>query len=75
MPFTIKHNKRIKLKGLWNTTTQDTLLAPHPPSPLGRSIVLNDSRKLNKINGKKDEEGGGEEEEEEEEEEEVEVGG
>ena len=43
MPFTIKQNKRIKFKGVWNTTTQDTLLGL---PTLGRSIVLNDSIKL-----------------------------
>jgi len=28
MPFAIKHNKIIKFKGVWNTTTLDTLLGP-----------------------------------------------
>jgi len=28
MHFTIKQNKRIKFKGVWNTMTQDTLLGP-----------------------------------------------
>jgi len=39
MPFAIKQNKRIKLEGVWNNTTQDTLLGP---PTLGRGIVLND---------------------------------
>jgi len=51
MPFTTKHNKRIKAQGSLETLRhlikirQDTLLAP---PTLGRSIVLNDSKEKNK---------------------------
>ena len=48
MPFTIKHNKRIKFKGVWNTTTLDTLLGP--PPHLGETLS---SMIQEKIKGKK----------------------
>jgi len=46
MPFTIKHNKRIKFKGVWKHYDSRHFISP---PTLGRSIVLNDSGKRMKI--------------------------
>ena len=49
MPFTIKHNKRIKFKGVWKHYDSRHFISPPPTHTLGRSIVFNDSRKRMKI--------------------------